>query len=100
MTTLSDKDPAEIITVTFDFSALATTISSAVVESSVVRGRDDASPQSIVSGANSVDGALVMQRIAGGQAGTTYALRCTAQDSDGEVHVLTAALPVQTAAPV
>ena len=36
---------------------------------------------------------------AGGLSGTTYGLRCVANDADGEVHVLTAALPVKTASP-
>jgi hypothetical protein len=51
----------------------------------------------MISGAYSINGPLVMQRIVAGQAGTTYALRCTANDADGEVHVLVAALPVRAA---
>ena len=99
MTNWPDKDPAETITVTFDFSALAETLVSATVETSVARGLPDPAPAAILSGSPSVQGALVMQRIAAGQAGTTYALRCLANDADGEVHVLVAALPIATARP-
>jgi len=94
---LTEKDPAEIITLTFDFSSLATSLSSAVVGVSVLSGAVDASPGAMISGAYSINGPLVMQRIVAGQAGTTYALRCTANDADGEVHVLVAALPVRAA---
>lgn len=97
--TLSDKDPAEIITVTFDFSAMALAINTAVLAVTVFSGRPDDSPAAILSGALGISGSLVLQRIAGGQDGTTYALRCVAHDADGEVHVLTAALPVKTASP-
>lgn len=98
--TLSEKDPAEVITVTFDFSAMAVTINTAALAVSVLSGLPDANPAAILSGALSISDALVIQRIAGGQAGTTYALRCVAHDADGEVHVLTAALPVKTAVPM
>ena len=97
--TLSAKDPVEVITVTFDFSDMADTLTSAVLAVSIAAGLPDASPMDILSGALSISGALVMQRIAAGQAGTTYALRCVAHDADGEVHVAVALLPVKTAAP-
>ena len=96
---LFPKDAAEIITVTFDFSVVAETLESASVVASSLTGLDDAAPGAIVSGPASVSGALVMQRIIAGQVGTTYALRCTAHDVDGEIHVLTAALPVITSCP-
>lgn len=95
-----DKDPDEIITVTFDFSTVADTLSSAEITVSVLAGLPDAAPTALLSGALSISDALVIQRIAGGQTGTTYALRCVAHDADGEVHVLTAALPVKTAVPM
>lgn len=98
--TLSEKDPAEIITVTFDFSNMAASLTTAVLAVSAISGRQDSSPMAILSGSLSISGALVMQRIAGGQDGTTYGLRCTANDADGEVHVLAAALPVRTALPL
>lgn len=97
--TLADKDPEETITVTFDFSAEADTLSAAVITASVVEGLNDASPETIIDGARTISGPLVIQRISGGQHGTTYALRCVANDIDGEVLVLTAALKVQTAQP-
>lgn len=98
--TLSEKDPAEIITATFDFTGLAETIASSTVTIAAAQGLADADPSAMISGANSIAGALVMQRIAGGQPGTTYSLRCVANDADGEIHVLTAALPVRTASPI
>lgn len=96
---LSAKDPAEVVTITFDFSAMAAALNTATLAVTVLNGRADPSPASILSGALNTSGALVIQRITGGQDGTTYALRCVANDADGEVHVLTAALPVKTATP-
>lgn len=98
--TLSEKDPVEIITVTFDFSAMAQSLTTAVLSVSSLRGREDATPMDLLSGDLAISGALVMQRFTGGQDGTTYSLRCVANDADGEVHVLTAALPVKVASPL
>ena len=97
---LSPKDPAEIATITFDFSALAETLASASVVASVLSGLTDSNAAAIITGPSSVSGALAMQRVTAGQPGTTYLLRCTALDVDGEIHVLTAALPVAVASPV
>ena len=97
---LYPKDPAEIITVTFGFEKLADTITAAVVTASVLSGLPDNNPSAIVSGPPSMTAALVRQRIAAGQPGTVYALRCEANDADGELHVLTAALPVCTSTPI
>lgn len=97
---LSDKDPSEIITVTFDFSEVADALNSPAVVVSVLSGVADENPSDILAGAPSVSGIMVMQMITGGQAGTLYQLRCTAIDADGEKYVLTAALPVRTARPM
>lgn len=97
---LSDKDPDEIITVTFDFSDVAQSLSSPVVEVTALSGVADADPSAILADDPLVSGITVMQRVSGGQAGTLYQLRCTAIDADGEKYVLTAALPVRTARPM
>lgn len=97
---LSDKDPAEKITVTFDFSGVADALIAAEMAVSVLSGVADANPSAIISGAVSIARSLVMQQIASGQHGTIYQLRCTGYDADGEVHVLTAALPVRRSRPM
>ena len=91
------KDADETITVTFDFSVVAETLTIAVFSVSVISGHPDSAPLGILDGNLTISGALVMQRISGGQNGTTYRLRCLANDADGEIHVLTADLPVKSA---
>ena len=94
MMVFPDKDPEETITVTFDFSAVAATIASATVAALAAQGLDDPAAAAMLSGQASIAGPLVIQRVTGGLSGTTYILRCVANDADGEVHVLSAALPV------
>ena len=94
MKILQSKDPQAIITVTFDFSADAETIAIATVTVLAAQGLDDPAAAAMLSGSAGIAGPLVLQRIAGGRSGTTYILRCVANDADGEVHVLSAALPV------
>ena len=97
---LSDKDPSEIITVTFDFSDVAQSLSSPVVDVTVLSGVADADPSAILADEPSVSGTTVLQRITGGQSGTLYQLRCAVIDADGEKYVLTAALPVRRSRPM
>jgi len=96
---LPQKDPEEIKTVTFDFSADATSITAAVITPAAYSGRADESPAEVV-GEKTIDGAKVNLRVKAGQSGTNYALRCEATDADGEVHVAVGLLPVKTAAPI
>ncbi|MBP8169295.1 MAG: hypothetical protein KAX99_06475 [Azonexus sp.] len=96
---LPTKDPAEIITVEFDFTALAASVSAPTVTVAAAYGKDDATASAMLSGSPSVTGAEVRQRIIGGQSGTTYTLRCVADAPDGSRYVLTASLPVETATP-
>lgn len=98
MSALPSKDPQEIKTVTFDFSADAETIASSEITAVAILGTDP-DAQNVLMGGHSIAGALVMQRIQGGLDGTTYALRCVGNDADGEVHVLPVLLPVKTATP-
>lgn len=97
MTQLPAKDPAERKIVTFDFSRDAAALASATITATVVRGKKDTTPNIIVDGGNTIDGALVRQFISGGLNGSTYDLRCVAVDADGEIHVAVGKLPVQTA---
>lgn len=96
---IDPKDPGATVTVTFGFSEVAETIVSATVSAGVLGGRNDPSPAAIISGPVSITGAEVRQRVTGGQAGTAYLLRCVANDADGEVHVLTAAMLARTSTP-
>ncbi len=81
---LSAKDPAEIVTVTFDFSALATSVASPVITCQAIQGREDPAASAMLSGSSVISGLTVMQRITGGHSGTTYKLRCQIDDADGE----------------
>ena len=92
------KDPEEIITVTFDFSAVAVAPINAVMEVSVASGLADSSPASILSGTPTINGAVVTQKIINGQAGTTYLIRCRidANDGSGSRYVARDLLPVMS----
>lgn len=81
---LSAKDPVEIVTVTFDFAALATSVANPVITCQAIEGREDASASAMLSGSAVISGLTVMQRITGGQSGTAYKLRCQIDDADGE----------------
>lgn len=91
------KDPAEIITVTFDFSALAAAVSNPVVACTVIGIVPDADAAAMVFGAPQIDGARVLQRIAGGVPRAIYKLRCQIDDADGERWAVAAKLKVVTA---
>ncbi len=94
------KDPEEVKTITFDFSADAETINSAAVTPTYLSGAADAAPADVLEGSPSVNGSLVMQRVKTGQDGTNYAIRCKGVDADGEVHIISVELPVKTKTPV
>ena len=95
--TFSPKDPAEIITITFDFSEIATSISSPVVEATHKRGTTDAAPSAVLSGSAAVSGLKVLQTVLGGLAGADYVLRCQVEANDGQRFVLAGTLPVRVA---
>lgn len=88
------KDPSEIITVTFDFSALATSASNPVVTCTLIGSQADPLAAAMVSGAPQIDGVKVLQRIAGGVARCVYKLRCEIDDADGERWVVAGKLEV------
>lgn len=93
------KDPAEIITVTFDFSELAVSVTDPQVSIAPVQGGNDTSADAMRSGAPTISGALVSQKIIAGVDGTSYELRCMADTPDGSRYVIPELLPVARAKP-
>ena len=84
---IEGKQSGETVTIPFSFlSHLATgeTISSASTTATVYSGTD-ASPSSIISGAPSISGSTVSQKVIGGTLGVTYVLVCSATTSTGQV---------------
>lgn len=94
---MSPKDPAEIVTVTFDFSGLATAISSPQLTCAIDSGRVHDNVQSMLFGVAQIDGLVVRQRVIGGLHGNTYKLRCAVDDADGEHWVVADILTVKSA---
>lgn len=92
-----NKDPAEIITVTFDFAALATSAANPVVTCTVIAGVIDPAVTAMLAGPPQIDGTAVLQRISNGLGGNIYKLRCEIDDSDGERWVLADTLVVRIA---
>jgi hypothetical protein len=91
------KDPAEIITITFDFSALATAVSNPTITCTVFGSVADPSASAMLSGLPQISGTSVLQRVTGGISGATYKLRCVVDDADGERWVVADRLEVTTA---
>jgi hypothetical protein len=91
---IDPKDPSEAVTVTFDFSALATAISAPAVSIVQQSGRVHAGLEAMLSGEAQVSGLAVLQRVIGGVAGNAYKLRCQVDDADGERWVLADVLRV------
>ena len=80
----------------FDFIsdlAVGETISGATVTAAVWSGTD-ASPSSIISGAASISGTQVTQKLTAGLAGNIYAATCTATTSASQTLVRSAYLVV------
>jgi hypothetical protein len=93
---MSNKDPAETVTVTFDFTAITSAPSSPSVTVNWVAGTADSNPSAMLSGSPVVSGAKVLQQVIGGVDGATYGLRCEANAPDGSVYVAAGWIPVQT----
>lgn len=89
------KYPAEIITITFDFSALATSISNPVFGCVAMQGRVDSAQSAMWIGSEEIQGTKVLRQIAGGKPGNTYRITCQIDDADGERWVLSASIYVQ-----
>lgn len=89
-----DKDPADVVTLTFDFSADAAAVTSPAVTIAVVGGTDP-DPSLMLVGAPVLDGAIVLQRVQGGVNGALYSLQCLAFNG-GDRYSIEALLPVRT----
>lgn len=90
------KFVAEDIFLDFDFiSDLDTgeTISSSTVTASTFSG-DDATPENIISGADTVSGDIVTQKIIDGTAGVIYLITCTIGTSAGATKIMQGYLAV------
>lgn len=80
------KYPGATRTAGFNFTsdlASGETISTAVVTCTVYSGTD-ASPSSMISGSDTISGAVVTQLITGGVVGNVYELLCTITTSLGQ----------------
>lgn len=93
----SPKDPSEILVLGFEFAALTDTPSAPVITATRHSGAADASPSAILSGAATVNGTKVLQKVIAGTAGTDYLLRCQVDAPDGSRYILAGVLPVRTA---
>jgi hypothetical protein len=96
--TLAPKDPAEILVVTWDYTAaldVGETIVSAVTTADAFAG--SSSNPVALWGSPLIATPEVRQTISGGSDGSSYILRCVATLSSGRILVLAATLPVRTA---
>lgn len=93
-TRFTDKDPADVITLTFDFSQDAAEVTAPTVTIATAQGTDP-DPTLMLVGAPSVDGAFVRQRVQGGINGNSYALQCLAFNGSDR-YSIEAILPVRT----
>ena len=96
---LPPKDPAEIITIEFDFAALTAAVLNPQISIAPVQGADDPGAAAMLSGAPSLTGTEVRQRVIAGLDGSSYELRCIADTPDGSRYVIAGLLPVQHAKP-
>ena len=96
---LPPKDPAEIITIEFDFAGLSAAVLNPQISIAPVQGADDPGAAAMLSGALSLSGTEVRQRVIAGLDGTSYELRCIADTPDGSRYVIAGLLPVQHAKP-
>ena len=95
------KDPGEAFACAFDIALElieGETITGTPTIAVALIGGTDADPDALVSGAPTIDGGRVLQRLVGGVAGATYTLTCLAQTSEGNTLARAAVLPVEIAA--
>ncbi len=92
------KDPEEIIDVSFDFTddlaGEAIVAASAVVSIAVSSGADP-NVAAMISGAPTINGSVVLQRIVNGVDKAAYHLRCRIDTASGRKLVLALQLPVK-----
>jgi hypothetical protein len=96
--TLDEKDPEEIITITFDYTAdlngETISVGTPVFTIAVSEGVDPDVGQ-MPNGAPQIAGALVLQSVKQGVAAVNYKARCRVDTSGGRRLVLGATLPVR-----
>lgn len=92
-TRFDDKQPAEEVTVEFDFAPDLDTVSNPDVTIAVYSGADPAYSAMLI-GTPTVIGAKVLQRIAAGVDGVDYALECFVDGTGGRISI-NAILPVR-----
>jgi len=99
--TLDPKDPAEVIVLTWDYTAAldaTETITGAQTSTALLSGADDAPIDLTLSGSPIIAGGQIKQAVTGGQAGANHLVRCQATLApSGRILVLAANLPVRTA---
>ena len=93
---INPKDPAEIVTLSYDFASLTATPSSPVVTISVLYGID-ADVAAMLTGAPALVGTKVLQQISAGLAGVDYTVRYQVDAPDGDRYVEAQKLMVRTA---
>lgn len=96
-----DKDPEEVITLSFDFSAdlAGELINGAPVVSVTVFAGTDASPSDLLNGAAQLDGTStkVLQSVKAGLADVDYRVKVKVPTSGSRTLVLARILPVRAA---
>jgi hypothetical protein len=91
----SPKTPSEIVTITFDFTALTASVSLPTIDIVVASGGTDPSPSAVKRGSPQILGAKVMQEVQGGLDGVYYDVRCVATGANGSSrYELSDTLPV------
>lgn len=91
----SSKQAAEIVTVTFDFSALASVLSSAAVTIQRHSGALDAEPSDMLVSVPQIVAGVVRQRVSGGVPGCKYILKAQVDAPDGSRWIESALLAVK-----
>ena len=95
MNIVGPKDPSEVKLLTFDFSNQVGTASlvSAIVTCLPVQGAD-AQASAVIAGAKAVLDSSVTQLLSAGVVNVAYVLHCTATDTAGLIHRVSASLLV------
>lgn len=96
--TFSAKRPDETETFAFDFARLLATgetLSLPVVKVVMSSDQTETAIPAMISGAATVSGSKVVQKITGGEDGITYTVLCTVTTSTGQVLVAARDLPVR-----
>lgn len=97
---LGPKDPEEIKVLSFDFERElngATIVSISSATPTHYKGTVDASPAAVALGIPVISGTQVLQRMQGGLELAAYKWRVKVVDSNGNVHVATDWVLVETA---